>query len=61
MHNAYRSEILGAIHESMKALHEVGAIDQQTMQEFDEACLKFDSIPTPGQEGAQACRENSPT
>ena len=25
--------------ETMEALHEVGAIDKQTMREFDEACL----------------------
>lgn len=35
----YRSEAFAAIHETMEALHEVGAIDKQTMREFDEACL----------------------
>jgi len=30
---------LAAIHETMEALHEVGAIDKQTMREFDAACL----------------------
>jgi DNA-binding transcriptional regulator YiaG len=35
----YRSEALAAIHETMEALQEVGAIDQQTMREFDEGCL----------------------
>ena len=39
MPKKYRSEALAAIHETMEALHEVGAIDKQTMREFDEACL----------------------
>ncbi len=34
-----RSEAFAAIHEMMEGLHEVGAIDKQTMREFDEACL----------------------
>lgn len=39
MGRKYRSEALAAIHETMEALHEVGAVDKQTMHEFDEACL----------------------
>ena len=35
----YRSEAHAAIHETMEALHGVGAIDKQTMREFDESCL----------------------
>lgn len=35
----YQSEAYAAIHETMEALHDVGAIDKQTMREFDEACL----------------------
>ena len=35
----YRSDALAAIHETMEGLHEIGAIDKQTMREFDEACL----------------------
>lgn len=35
----YRSEALAAIHETMEALHDVGAIDKRTMREFDDACL----------------------
>ncbi len=30
---------MSAIHETMEALHEMGAIDKQTMREFDESCL----------------------
>jgi len=39
MTKKYRSEACAAIHETMEALHGVGAIDKQTMREFDEACL----------------------
>ncbi|RMW94972.1 helix-turn-helix domain-containing protein [Pseudoxanthomonas spadix] len=35
----YRSEAFAAIHETMEALHEAGAVDKQTMREFDEGCL----------------------
>jgi DNA-binding transcriptional regulator YiaG len=43
----YRSDALAAIHETTEALHEVGAIDQQTMHEFDEACLISVRAPPP--------------
>ena len=39
MTKKYRSEASAAIHETMEALHSIGAIDRQTMREFDEACL----------------------
>ena len=39
MAKSYRSNAFAAIHETMEGLHEVGAIDKQTMREFDEACL----------------------
>lgn len=35
----YKSEALGAIHETMEALHRIEAINKVTMREFDEACL----------------------
>ena len=35
----YKSNIAAAVHESMADLHEVGAIDKQTMRRFDEMCL----------------------
>jgi putative transcriptional regulator len=35
----YRSDAMAAVHETMSALHQVGAIDKQTMRRFDEACL----------------------
>ncbi len=36
----YRSEALGAIHETMTSLEAVGAISKVTMREFDDACLQ---------------------
>jgi putative transcriptional regulator len=39
MAKQYRSDAMASIHETMEALHEVGAIDKQTMREFDDACL----------------------
>lgn len=35
----YRSDAFAAVHETAEALYEIGAIDKQTMREFDEACL----------------------
>lgn len=35
----YRSDPYAAIHETMEALHEIGAIDKQTMRAFDASCL----------------------
>ena len=39
MAKKYRSDALAAIHETMEAVHELGAIDKQTMRSFDAACL----------------------
>src|SRR4030066_1319273 len=39
MPKKYRSDALAAIHETMEALHDVGAINKQTMREFDEPSL----------------------
>jgi putative transcriptional regulator len=39
MTETYRIEAFSAIHETMEALHEVGAVDKRTMRDFDEACL----------------------
>lgn len=35
----FKSDAFEAIHSSVVALHEVGAIDKTTMREFDESCL----------------------
>ena len=39
MTKKYKSDASAAIHEMMVDLHEVGAIDKQTMRKFDESCL----------------------
>lgn len=39
MAKQYRSDAMASIHETMEALQDVGAIDKQTMREFDDACL----------------------
>jgi putative transcriptional regulator len=39
MSKKYRSDAMAAIHETMEALHEINAIDKQTMRRFDEVCL----------------------
>ncbi len=39
MMKKYGSDAFAAIHETMESLHEIGAIDKQTMREFDGACL----------------------
>ncbi|MBN2886067.1 MAG: DNA-binding transcriptional regulator [Chromatiaceae bacterium] len=39
MAKQYRSEALASIHETMEALHELGAIDKQTMRVFNDTCL----------------------
>ncbi len=37
---------MASIHETMEALHEVGAIDKRTMRHFDDACLTLKpSVP----------------
>jgi len=47
MAKKYRSNAFAAIHETMEALHEVGAVDKQTMREFDDACLTPVTVLTP--------------
>jgi putative transcriptional regulator len=39
MSKKYKSNAMAAIHETMQALRDVGAIDKRTMRRFDEACL----------------------
>ena len=39
MSKTYKSEALAAVHEMMEGFYESGAIDKQTMREFDDACL----------------------
>jgi putative transcriptional regulator len=51
----YRSEALGAIHETMEALYDIGAISKVTMREFDTACL--DPVQEFAPEEIRALRE----
>ncbi|MBL8173614.1 MAG: DNA-binding transcriptional regulator [Bryobacterales bacterium] len=39
MNRKYKSEAMASVHETMTALHEIGAIDKRTMRHFDETCL----------------------
>ena len=47
MTKKYRSDAFAAIHETMDALKEIGAIDKKTMREFDEACLTSVRVLSP--------------
>ncbi len=58
MPKKYRSDALAAIHETMEALHEVGALDRQTMREFDETCLTPIEVMLPEQIKALRMREH---
>lgn len=57
MSKKYRSDAFAAIHETMEALHEIGAIDKQTMREFDDACLTPVQALTPEEIKALRMRE----
>ena len=39
MSKTCKSDALAAVHEMMEGFYESGAIDKQTMREFDDACL----------------------
>ncbi len=58
MPKKYRSDALAAIQETMEALHEVGAVDRQTMREFDETCLTPIEVMLPEQIKALRIREH---
>ena len=58
MPKKYRSDALAAIHETIEALHEVGAVDRQTMREFDETCLTPIEVMLPEQIKALRIREH---
>jgi putative transcriptional regulator len=53
----YRTNLLASIHETMEALHDVGAIGKQTMRQFDEACLTPIRVLTPAEIKALRNRE----
>lgn len=39
MKKKYRSDALGAIHETASDLHDAGVMDKRTLRKFDEMCL----------------------
>ncbi len=39
MSKTYRSDALGAIHETASDLHDAGLIDKRTLRRFDKLCL----------------------
>ncbi len=43
----YNSEAFAAIHQTMDALHKVGAINTKTMRDFDETCIETVEELTP--------------
>jgi putative transcriptional regulator len=45
----YRSKALGALHEAMTDMHQVGLLDTRTMREFDVSCLTPVEEVSPGQ------------
>lgn len=55
MAKAYKSEALAAVHELIEGFHQGGAIDKQTMREFDETCLATVEAMAP--EDIRAIRE----
>lgn len=54
----HKSEAFAAIHETMEALHEIGAVDKKTMREFDEACLTPVRVLSPEEIKLIRLREN---
>jgi putative transcriptional regulator len=58
MSKKYRTDGMAAIHETMEALHKVGAIDKQTMRRFDDACLTPVQLLLPEQIKALREREH---
>ena len=58
MSKKYRSDAFAAIHETMEALQAVGAIDKQTMRDFDAACLTTVQVLEPNEIKALRQREH---
>jgi putative transcriptional regulator len=58
MGKTYKSDAMAAVHDMMEGFHQSGAIDKQTMREFDEACLTAISTLTPDEIRALREREH---
>jgi len=44
----FGSDACAAIHESARALREIGAINKKAMREFDRCCIEAAKSPTDG-------------
>lgn len=58
MTKTHKSDALAAVHDLMNGFHQSGAIDKQTMREFDEACLTTVRSLAPDEIRAIREREN---
>jgi putative transcriptional regulator len=58
MNEKYKSDVMASIHETAEALHRAGAIDKQTMREFDRACLEPIQVFSPSEIRNLREREN---
>ena len=58
MGKTYKSDAMAAVHDMMEGCHQNGAINKQTMREFDEACLTTVSTLTPDEIWALREREH---
>jgi len=58
MGKTYKSDAMAAVHDMMEGCHQNGAINKQTMREFDEACLTAISTLTPDEIRALREREH---
>ena len=45
----YKSQAMAAVHKMLEGFHKSGAVNEQTMREFDEACLTPASVLTPSE------------
>jgi putative transcriptional regulator len=54
----YRSDAFAAVHETMQAMHRVGAVSKVTMREFDETCIETVDEIKPAQIRALREREH---
>ena len=57
MKKTYRSEALGAVHETVSDLHDAGLMDKRTLRKFDELCLTLVRPMQPGEIRALRERE----
>jgi putative transcriptional regulator len=59
MANKYRSDVMGAIHETASDLYAVGGMDRKTMRKFDVLCLTPVQEMTPKKIRALRTREKA--